>query len=67
MLRLRTLTFSQPGYRLEMLADTKHTEGGGDGNGSSMSAAGTDLKEQYILIIMAFIKKMFALEAAFQP
>lgn len=23
MLRLRTLTFSQPGYRLEMLADTK--------------------------------------------
>lgn len=24
MLRLRTLTFSQPGYKLEMLTDTKH-------------------------------------------
>ncbi|TNN48697.1 hypothetical protein EYF80_041115 [Liparis tanakae] len=26
MLRLRTLTFSQPGYRLEMLADTETPE-----------------------------------------
>lgn len=24
MLRLRTLTFSQPGYKLEMLTDTEH-------------------------------------------
>lgn len=30
MLRLRTLTFSQPGYRLEMLTDTTHREMGND-------------------------------------
>lgn len=36
MLRLLTLTFSQPGYRLEMLTDTEHRHGG-----ETMTTTGT--------------------------